>query len=65
MKSVIGEDKSDIAEQTRLGCLASMPDPKMKEKMWLDFTDSSSKRSLAEKEAEMQNFASYEQKDLI
>ena len=62
---MVGDDKSDIAEETRLGCIASIPDPKMKEQVWNEFTDPHSPRSLSEKEAEMNQFASFEQMDLI
>jgi hypothetical protein len=39
LKTVVGEDKSDIAENIRLGCKASLPDPKIKEEVWNEFTD--------------------------
>lgn len=57
---MLGDDKSDIAEETRLGCLASIPDPKMKEQIWKEFTDPNSGRSLTEKEAEMHYFVTFE-----
>lgn len=65
LKQVLGDDKSDIAEETRLGCRASLPDPKVKEEVWKEFTDPNSKRSLSEKEAEMHNFSPFEQNNLI
>jgi len=36
---VVGDDKSDLAEETRLGCIASIPDPKVKLQVWNEFTD--------------------------
>lgn len=45
--------------------MASMPDPAIKEQIWKEFTDPSSKRSLVEKEAEMRNFVNFQQQNLI
>jgi hypothetical protein len=51
LDKVTAGDKSDVAQGVKLGCFAGMPDPKMKEKVWKEFTDPKSKLSLRERQA--------------
>lgn len=65
LSKVLAEDKSDLAQQIKLACFAGMPDPKMKEQVWKEFTDPKSKLSLKDREAQMDNFYQFEQSDSL
>ena len=59
LEKTIGDDKSDIAENVRLSCYASLPDPEQKAKTWQEITDSESKESKYVREAKMAGFYSW------
>jgi len=65
LKSVLADDQSDIAQDAKLGCFAAIPDAKMKEQVWKEFTDPKSKLSEKEKEAQMAHFYNFDQKDML
>jgi len=59
LERTLGEDKSDPAEKTRIKCLSGLPDAMAKEEAWLAITDVNSKESIAEREAKMSGFYSW------
>lgn len=66
LESVLGDDKSDLAEHLRLGCEASLPDAESKEKAWAAITDWSSSDSLYNRAARMGGFyGGWDQQDLV
>ncbi len=58
MEKVIGADKSDLAENARIKCLACLPDAKVKEEAWTAIT--SSTETIYAREAKMAGFYSWE-----
>lgn len=60
----IGEDKSDIAVNTRETCLVGFPDPEAKAAAWKAITDPNSEESVNVRYAKMGGFFSWKQKDL-
>lgn len=65
MEKVIGSDKSDLAENTRLTCLAGLPDKESKAENWKAITDVNSEESLYKRSARMAGFYSWGQLDLV
>ena len=65
LQLVLKDDKSNIAQATRLACLASTPDPKIKEQVWNEVTNPDSKLSLSMKQPQLESFYSYDQLDLV
>lgn len=43
LDKVLGDDKSDLAKNARLCCMAALPDPKKKEEIWASLIDPNSK----------------------
>ena len=56
LKTVVGDDKSDLGNLARLRCYAALPDASVKEQVWNEITNSSSKLSMQEKEAQLGEF---------
>lgn len=65
LEKTIGEDKSDIAANTRAVCRASLPDPEIKAQVWAEITDTSSTESLYLRRSKMAGFYSWDQLDLL
>ncbi len=65
MEKVIGNDDSDIAVRTKAACMAGLPDPENKAKVWAELTDPTSTLSLYVRTAKMSGFYSPDQLDLI
>ena len=65
LDKVLGKDHSDVAQELRLGCFAAIPDAKLKEEVWKEFTNPNSKLSLTAKQAQMEHFTTLEQTDLL
>jgi hypothetical protein len=53
---VHGDDTSDLAQNIRLTCMASLPDAGVKEEVWLELVAPQSKFSLYQRKAKMQGF---------
>jgi len=64
LEKTLGDDKSDPAEKTRIKCMSGLPDAESKEAAWLAITDVNSKESIAEREAKMSGFFSWNQLEL-
>jgi len=64
LHDVIGDDKSDLAKNTRLTCAASIADAESKEKVWNGLLDPKSALSSKERQAQMAGFYSWDQLDL-
>jgi len=60
LELTLGDDKSDLAENCRAGCLASLPDPEVKARVWQEVTDPNNTDSLYVRNAKMGGFYSYE-----
>jgi hypothetical protein len=43
---ILGDDKSDIAERCRAQCMASLPNPDIKAKVWAEIIDPNNSDSL-------------------
>jgi len=56
LEKTIGDDKSDIAQNTRDTCLACKACPDSKAKIWADITDMNSTESVYTRQAKMQGF---------
>jgi hypothetical protein len=65
MEEVIGDDKSDLAENARITCMACLPDVEGKATTWASITDPNSGDSLKESNAKMSGFYSRKQIDLV
>ena len=64
LAKTVGDDKSDIAENLRHTCEASLPDPEKKAETWASVTDPNSNDSLHVRRAKMQGFYHWSQFDL-
>jgi len=64
LEMTLGEEKSDLALQTRATCMASLPDPDVKATIWAEITDPDSTESLYMRSAKINGFMSFEQLDL-
>lgn len=64
LSDVIGDDKSDLARNTRLTCAASIADADNKEKVWNGLLDPKSTLSSKERQAQMAGFYSRDQLDV-
>ena len=56
LQKVLGNDVSDLAQNLKLTCMASLPDPATKEQVWLELIDTNSSFSLYQRRAKMQGF---------
>ena len=65
LEKVLGDDKSDIAQNTRETCNALIPTAESKEAVWLAITDVNSTDSIYKRSAKMGGFYSWKQLDLI
>jgi hypothetical protein len=65
LAKVIGDDKSDIAENTKETCFAFIPTAENKAKVWEQITDPNSTESIYKRKAKMSGFYSWKQLDLI
>ena len=65
LEANLGEDKTDLAEQCRAACLAGLPDPEVKARVWQEVTDPSSTDSVYIRNAKMAGFYSSNQLDII
>ena len=65
LETTLGEDKSDLTENCRASCLASLPDSEVKARIWQEITDPKSTDSTYLRNAKMAGFKSFEQLDLI
>ena len=50
LQKVLGNDVSDLAQNLKLTCMASLPDPATKEQVWLELIDTNSSFSLYQRE---------------
>jgi hypothetical protein len=64
LELVMGDDKSDIAENVRLTCKAYLPNAAGKEETWKALIDINSTESLKERSAKMAGFHSWNQLDI-
>ena len=64
LEQVIGDDKSDLARNTRLTCQAATPTEDAKAEVWRELVDPQSKLSLYERRAQMAGFYSWAQVDV-
>jgi len=64
MEHVMNDDKSDIAENVRLTCMAYLPDTAGKAETWKALIDINSTESLKERAAKMAGFHSWNQLDI-
>jgi hypothetical protein len=60
LEKIQGGEKSDLAINTRLTCLAGLPDAAVKEETWKAITDVNSQESLKERSAKMAGFKSWD-----
>lgn len=60
LEEILGDEKSDLAINTRLTCLAGLPDANVKEDTWKAITDVNSQESLKERSAKMAGFKSWD-----
>ena len=65
LETTLGEDKSDLVENCRAGCLAGLPDPEVKARVWQEVTDPNNTDSLYVRSAKMGGFYSFEQIDIV
>ena len=65
LAKVIGDDKSDIAENTKETCIALIPTAENKAHVWEQLTDTNSTESIYKRGAKMGGFYSWKQLDLI
>jgi len=65
MEQVIGDDKSDLAFNTKLACMALLPDEEGKAATWAALIDPNSTDSLKESTAKMSGFLSRNQIDIL
>jgi len=65
LKMVLKDDKTNIAQATRLACMASTPNPEMKETVWNEMTNPDSKLSFSMKQPQLEAFYGYDQFDLV
>lgn len=65
LEKTLGDDKSDIAQNTRDTCMALLPTPESKAQVWQAITDVTSTESIYKRSAKMGGFYSYKQMDLI
>lgn len=63
--SIMAEDNSDIAINTRAKCMASLPDAELKAKVWAEIIDANSKDSQYIRIAKIAGFYSSCQLDII
>jgi hypothetical protein len=56
LTQILGDDKSNLANEARLGCFAALPDQKVKQGVWVNLINPKSKMSLSEKEAQIHEF---------
>lgn len=55
----LGTNNSDLAINMRYSCMASLPDPENKEKVWQELVDPTSTLSIYQRQAKMQGFYSW------
>jgi len=58
LEATLGDDKSDLAENCRAFCLAGLPDPEVKARVWAEVTDPDSTDSVYLRNAKMGGFYS-------
>jgi aminopeptidase N len=65
LELIIGEDKSDLAENLRATCFSALPSAECKAQVWAEITNPNSTESLYMRRAKMGGFYSWDQMDLI
>ena len=65
MDTTLGDDQSDLTENCRATCLAGLPDPEVKARVWAEITDPNNTDSLYRRSAKMTGFYSANQLDII
>ena len=65
LEQTLGDDKSDLAQNTRDTCFAITADPANKAQVWAQITDVNSKESIYTRSAKMSGFYSVKQVDLV
>jgi hypothetical protein len=65
MEEWLGNDKSDLAENCRIGCMAALHDVDGKAATWAALIDPNSTDSLKESIAKMSGFYSRKQLDIL
>ena len=60
LQKTLGEDKSDLAINTRLTCMAGLPEAEGKAETWKAIIDVHSEESLKERRAKMSGFYSWD-----
>ena len=56
MQKIFSDDKSDIVDRCRAACMASLPNPEIKAKVWAEITDPNNSDSLYVRQAKMNGF---------
>ena len=56
MQKIFSDDKSDIVDRCRAACIASLPNPEIKAKVWAEITDPNNSDSLYVRQAKMNGF---------
>lgn len=64
IEKVLGDDKSDVAKKTRLGCEACFATKENKDKLWETFIDEKTELSIQDREAMISGFCSWDQLEL-
>ena len=65
LDATLGDDKIELAENCRLTCLASLPDPEVKERTWQELVDPKCKESPFVKAAKIEGFYAQSQLDIV
>ena len=65
MEMVLGDDKSDLTDRCRAACMASLPDPEIKAKVWAEITDPNNSDSLYVRASKMNGFWGFDQAEIV
>jgi hypothetical protein len=65
MEMIFADDKSDIVDRCRAACMASLPNPDNKAKVWAEITDPNNTDSLYVRQAKMNGFYGHDQHDIV
>ena len=65
MEMILADDKSDIADRCRAACMASLPDPEIKAKVWAEITDPNNSDSVYVRTSKMSGFYGHDQHDIV
>lgn len=65
LEETLGDDKSDLASNCRTSCLAGLPDPEVKARIWSEITDPNNSDSNYVRGAKMGSFYAADQLDIV